>query len=706
MQRTCLPRTRSLILIAGLALSAATPLLAQDEATGDETLPVRRITLYRSGVGYFERAGQIQETAEVQLRFETDQINDILKSLVLLDLDGGRIDAVSYASKEPLERRLASFGVNISGNPSIPELLGQLRGAPISVTSVEGKVTGTILGVEERLVAPQGDYEPYRTPFLNVVTPNGLKSIRIAEITAFEILDTELSEELTKALAALAEYRADDTKTVDLRFSGEGSRRVVVGYVHETPVWKASYRLVLPEPGGESAKSPFMLQGWAIVENTTDQDWNNVQLGLVSGRPVSFVMDLYEPLYTYRPEVPVPTVPGVSPRAYAAGQNAVLGRRLQEAQQAGFGNRTTEKARRRMTSDMSENAMVPPGEAAAPYAGVTADEMVGYGAQAQAEGGLVGEVFKYELEAPVTIERQRSAMIPIINADLAGRRVSIFSLSDGSQHPMRGVEITNDSDLQLLPGPIAVFDGAAYAGDAQIGHIGAGDKRLLAYSVDLDVAVLTETEDASNLRKVRIVDGLLEQTWTRQNKVTYAFENKDQHSPRTMVVEQARLHGWDLVNPKKPAEQTQESYRFELDVPSGESNTLSVVQERTEMQSLAVLSFDLATAIAYHRDGKLSDKVLEVIREAARRQSEINTYERQIQEIDRQRQAIHEEQNRIRSNMNSVRDSSDLYARYVQKLDAQETQLETLLTQRDAAQQMMEQKRTELNDYLRGLDVE
>lgn len=704
MQRTCLSHTRSLILVAGLALSAAAPLLAQEDAAGDDTLPVRRITLYRSGVGYFERAGQVQESAEVQLRFDTDQINDILKSLVLLDLDGGRVDAVSYASKEPLERRLASFGVNIAGNPSIPDLLGQLRGEPISITSVEGTVTGTVLGVEERLVAPQGDYEPYRTPFLNVLTPNGLKSIRIAEITTFEILDPKLAGELTKALAALAEYRADDTKTVDLRFSGEGSRRVVVGYVHETPVWKTSYRLVMPEPGGEGGKSPFMIQGWAIVENTTDQDWNNVQLGLVSGRPISFVMDLYEPLYTYRPEVPVPTVPGVSPRAYAAGQNAALGERLEAAEQAGFAT-PMEKTRRRVNSEMQDSPARAPAPSAG-YAGVTADEMAGYAAQAQAEGGLVGEVFKYELEAPVTIERQRSAMIPIISSDLEGRRVSIFSLSDGSQHPMRGVEITNDSDLQLLPGPIAVFDGPAYAGDAQIGHIAAGDKRLLAYAVDLDVAVLTDSENASNLLKVRIVDGLLEQTWTRQNKVTYAFENKDRQLPRTMVVEQARLQGWELANPKKPAEQTQESYRFELEVPSGESKTLSVVQERTEMQTLAVLSFDLPTAIGYHRDGKLSKEVLDVIREVARRQSEINTLERQIQEIERQTQAIHEEQNRIRSNMNSVRDSSDLYARYVQKLNAQETQLETLLEQRDLAQQTLEQKRAELNDYLRGLDVD
>ncbi len=694
----------ALVLAVGLAVSAsAAPLLAQDAAAAaDQELPVRRITLYRSGVGYFERAGQVRDTAQVQLRFDTDQINDILKSLVLLDLDGGRIDAVSYASKEPLERRLASFDVNIADNPSIPALLGQLRGAPLSVTSLEGQVSGTILGVEERTVAPQGDAQPYRTPFLNLLTANGLKSIRIDEITAFEILDAELAGELTKALAALAEHRADDSKTVDLRFAGEGSRRVVVAYIHETPVWKTSYRLVLPEPEGDGARSPFMVQGWAIVENTTDQDWNDVQLGLVSGQPVSFVMDLYEPLYSFRPELPVPAIPGVFPRAYAAGQNVSLGQRLEESRQdrGRIAGKATDASGRRMMTAPAAPAVE------SGYAGFSLDEMAEHSVQAQAAGGLVGEVFRYQLDAPVTIERQRSAMIPILNANLTGRRVSIFSLADGAAHPMRGVEITNDSDLQLLPGPISVFDGAAYAGDAQIGHIPAGDKRLLAYAADLDVAVLTDVEDQSNLVKVRIVDGLIEQTWTRRNAVTYAFENKDQRSARQMIVEHARLHGWELVNPKKPAELTQNLYRFEVDIPAGETETLDVIHERTDRQSLAVVSFDLGTAVAYHKDGKLSQAVLDVIREVARQQAAINDVERQIQEIDRQTREIHDEQTRIRANMSSVRNASDLYARYVQKLDSQETQLEDLLELRRDKQQELEQKRAELNDYVRGLNVE
>ena len=252
-----------------------------------EALPVRKIMLYRSGVGYFERSGEVMGDSEVQLRFNTDQINDILKSMVLLDLNGGRIDSVSYGSKEPLAKRLASFGINIADNPGAGELLQRLRGTPVKISMPDGEFSGTIMNVEQRPTVYQnggangGGATVHNLPWINLVTKDGVKSFNLANSTGFQILDAALAEELNKALGALAEYRADRTKTVDLRFAGTGNRRVVVGYVHEMPVWKTSYRVVLPDVDASGAtKGQLNVQGWAIVENTTDQDWNGVQLSL------------------------------------------------------------------------------------------------------------------------------------------------------------------------------------------------------------------------------------------------------------------------------------------------------------------------------------------------------------------------------------------------------------------------------------------
>jgi hypothetical protein len=734
-------RSRLVALLVGAGLAAplalvSAPAMAQNErapaaargaekaAASDQDLPIRKITLYRSGVGYFERAGSVRGDAEIQLRFSTEQINDILKSMVVvLDPKSGRLEAVSYGSKEPLARRLASFGVDISKNPTVPELLNQLRGAPIKVVAAGDQITGTILGVEQRKVPPVKDQAAYDAPHLNLVTQTGMRSIAVSDISSFELLDKDLATELNKALSALAEYRADRSKTVNLRFSGASGNAlpVTVAYIHEMPVWKTSYRLILPDESAkkESGKpSTLNIRGWAIVENNTDHDWNDVKLSLVSGRPVSFQMDLYEPLYVFRPMIPVPTVPGVAPRAYAGGVDAELGKALVSA---GEEARASRRDAGRSRGGMAPGSPPAPAAAAeslafktagdkAGYAGLSAGDMADYAAAAQAQAGEVGEVFQYELEAPVTIERQRSAMIPILSAAVSGRRVSIFSLADRSEYPMRGVELKNDSSLQLLPGPIAVFDGnentTAYAGDAQIGHIGQGDKRLLAYAVDLDVKVLTSAENNVTVTHLKIVDGLFEQTIKTQSTTSYAMQNNDQKRARTVVIEQAKNQGWSLVKPEKPSEETQALYRFELPLASGKAGTLAVLQERTDAQRIGITDIDLPTILAYQKSGKVSDKVVEAVREIGKRQGVINQAERDIQELDRQIGEINKDQARIRGNMAGIAQSSQLYTRYMTKLTEQETQLDTLGERRIKGQESLDKLKNELVAYIRALNVE
>ncbi|MEC9374573.1 MAG: hypothetical protein VYC34_12050, partial [Planctomycetota bacterium] len=300
-------------LVAGVA-GLTMPLAAQ-AAEGDE-LALRRISLYRSGVGYFEHSGRVEGNARVSLVFDADHINDVLKSLVVLDLDGGQVSSVGYDTKAPLEKRLASFGLNIADNPSLAELFARLRGVEVRITTAEGPIKGTVLGVETRLAASGvNNAHMINQPCLNLLTESGIRAIPIANASTFEILDERTAEELREALAALASARAERTAEVDLEFMGTGSRRAVVAYTHETPVWKTTYRLVLPEETGGAPS----IQGWAIVENTTDQDWEDVRLSLAAGRPVSFVMDLHEPVYAPRAHVPVPLGIAVAPRLYESG---------------------------------------------------------------------------------------------------------------------------------------------------------------------------------------------------------------------------------------------------------------------------------------------------------------------------------------------------------------------------------------------------
>lgn len=718
-----------ILAVAGLPASTlAQPAPAAAKAAGaTESLPIRRITLYRSGVGSFDRRGLVDANATIQLKFDASQINDILKSMVVLDLSKGegRIDGISYSSKEPLSRKLASFGIDIADNPAAGELLNRLRGTSVRLTTGEGTVSGTILNVEKRptvFTASQGGSPAvFDLPWANLVTDSGVKSVNLTSVTGFEILDKELAAELNKALAALSEYRADRTKTVDIHLSGASSREIVVAYVQEAPVWKTSYRLVLPDmkPDDANLKAPadsFTIQGWAIVENTTDEDWRDVTLSLVAGRPVSFRMDLYEPLYVFRPEIPVPSIPGVAPRTFAGGDGAVL---MEMAEPAAPGAP--------VVSGRSAERGAPRDKAGAPgtaggkspfrennsafresYSSdsLIAADMASYGASAQSRAVESGEVFQFELEHPVTVERQRSAMLPIISAGITGRRVSIFNLADGSEHPMRGAEITNTSKMQLMPGPISVFDGGTYAGDSQIGHVPEGDNRLLAYSVDLETKVAVESSGDEAIRRVRIVNGLMEVTVLRRTTSTYKATNKDQKRTRTLIIEHNKINGWTLPEDLKPSEQTDNVYRFELAIEPGKQATKAVTLERVEASSWELASFNSVTLMSYAKSGKTSDKVVEAFREAGRRQGLINAANQRIADIDKQTQEISSEQSRIRENMKTIDRASDLYTRYMKKLTEQETTLETLSTDVKAARADLTQRQRELADYLSNLNVE
>jgi hypothetical protein len=727
--------TLTLLPATSLAQAQSQPVSQPAQfAPTTETLPIKRITLYRSGVGSFERRGLVDGDATVQLRFGADQINDILKSMVVLDLSGqGRVGGISYASKEPLARRLASFGVNIADEPALGTILGRLRGSKVAIDSDEGAITGTILGGETRPEASGNAQQPINVPYLNILTDGGIRSVNLTKARAVRLLDAGLREELDKALTALAEYRQDTTKTVDVSLAGGSGREVVIAYVQESPVWKTSYRLVLPdarpsdakpnEAGKEKPADTFTVQGWAIVENTTDEDWNDVTLSLVAGRPVSFRMDLYEPLYVYRPEIPVPTVPGVMPRAYEGGiadadgnaaELALAGNELgSEDYSGGFrmkAGRPGAGGARGTTGNQGVYGDIPePAAAMAPGAPpVSGSAMSEYGATSQARAVEAGEVFQFELQHPVTVARQRSAMLPILAAPIEGRRVSIFTPGDNTKHPMRGVELTNTTGSQLMPGPISVFDGGAYAGDAQINHVPLADKRLLAYTVDLDVVVTPEQKYEEDVRKIRIVRGLIESTTLRRNSTTYTIENKDQKRTRSVIIEHPRMPGFELVAPAggDKAERTDSAHRLEVELDAAKSGKLTTVQERTDATSIALTSMNLNTLMAYVKNGKASDAVLKAFQEAGRRQGLIIEATRRIEALENERRTITEDQTRVRSNMGSIDRASTLYANYMKKLTEQETRLDQIVKLIDEGQTNLAQTRSDLENFLANLNVE
>ena len=292
------------LVVAGLAAGVR----ADDSAD----LELSRIALFNSGVGYFEATSQVTGNATAELKFRTEQINDILKSLVVQDFGGGRIGVVSYAARDPIEKTLRSFGVDLTGKPTLGDLLNQLRGEPVEMTGPR-TLKGTIVGVEKEPVLSPDGKTLQTIERLTVLTDAGLQQVKLSEIQGIKLLNEKIDGELQKALATLATGHDADKKTVVVSFDGQGTRQVRAAYLLEAPIWKTSYRLVLADD-----QKPF-LQGWAIVENATESDWNNVRLSLISGRPISFRMDLYTPLYVPRPMEQLELYASLRPPEYEGG---------------------------------------------------------------------------------------------------------------------------------------------------------------------------------------------------------------------------------------------------------------------------------------------------------------------------------------------------------------------------------------------------
>lgn len=727
VRSSLLRNSLALALSAGTLATVTPPAFAQaaaNAAPAPVDLPIRKITLYRSGVASFERAGSVTGDGIASLRFRTEQVNDILKSLVVLDLSGGSIDGVNYASQEPLAKRLSSFGIDISDSPTLQQILSRLRGSRLTVQTADKTVTGTILGGETRPEAVGEATQLVNVPYVTLITEQGIVAVNLNTARGIKLEDEKLNAELMKALAAVAEYREDRTKTVDIRFSGVGTRNVQTTYVHEAPVWKTSYRLVLPDAKEDAKQDKPLMQGWAIVENTTDNDWNNVELSLVSGRPASFQMNLYDPIFTTRPMIAVPVPQTLVGQVYDDASETEFGRRVAEGQEE-----LAMRKASRLRPEAKPAAPMVAGRAGAGTAGQSSegmstdfmmfDSMTGsqpgslnmYAAAANiasaAAGVQTGEVFFFRLSRPVTIERQRSAMLPIVSQTIEGRRVSIIGANDVGPNPMRGVQMTNDTGLQLIAGPVSIFDGDSYAGDAQMGDTSKGDKRLLSYSVDQDVLFTRENAVAQQITRMRIVNGLLESSvvWRDTTKIT--IDNKDEDNDRTIIAEIPKVPGAELKDGAKPVETNATLYRFEVEVAPKSKTELSATQERIESSSAYLMNYSIDQLMYYRTSGtKLSDAVLNAFRKAQELQAAINTANQTVTELDTQRNEITRDQDRIRQNMSSIDRNSDYYNRLLKKLSDQETQVEQLDVQLRAARANAQKAEEALNSYLSTLNVE
>ncbi len=685
------------MLTVGIVISTTS---AQEEA-GVTGLELSNVSIFSSGVALFEHSGVVEGDVEVVLNFRTAQINDILKSLVVQDFDGGTVSVVNYASRDPISRTLKSFAVDITGDPSFGELLDQLRGEPVAIAAPR-QLSGTIVGVEAH--ERKDDGAVITEYYLTVLTPDGLETLNLHDLRGVVLQNDDVASELQKALATLAQGRDADRRSVRVKFEGDGPRRVRILYLHEAPIWKTSYRLVLDE------ESEAFLQGWATVDNTTEEDWNDVRLSLASGRPISFQMDLYTPLYVPRPVEQLERYASLRPPTYE-------GELFDRPEMPPLSSMAEDRAFPAVASETAESkrgvARVP-GRRSADERHFFGGGQGGFAAgsfvatQAAATGSQAGELFHYTLDNPVSVPRQRSAMLPILGETVTATKVSIFNTGTHPKHPLNGVELKNASDLNLVQGPITVFDGGSYAGDAKLPSLQPGEERLIAYALDLPVEVAIKNEQSSRRSSFRIDNGTLRWQVKLTQGQDYRIVNRDA-DPRTVIIETPDMSGWQLIEPQKPDSETRNTYRFKVAVAGDDEETLPLRFERTVFERLTLASANLETIeywISQRGTGGVSDDLRAALESVRERRLALARLERELAEVEQTLRDAMKQQERVRENLRVLPKDSDQHVRQLEQFDAYETQIENSRSRASELREQIEAAKQALEDYLQNLNVD
>lgn len=706
------------------AAPAAIP-AASIETAGVSTLPIRRVILYSNGVAYVERRGIVNGDAAVNLSFKQSQVDDVLKSMIVLDLGQGKIGAVSYNSSEPVSSRMSEIPFSVSATSGdgggISSVLSQLQGAKVVVTSSKGTATGSILTLERKQI--RTEKETQTTSVLVIAAENGeISSYDLNDVRSVKLLDEGTRKDVNEFANATASARRLDAKTITVTSQGTGQREMVVSYTIAAPIWKTTYRVVLDKEG-----KPFF-QGWAIIDNVSDENWQNIQLSLVSGSPISFIQPLQKPFYRYRPVVPMPQDLQLRPQIYEPeggvsadgkdGRNTsptvgstITTRQVTDLPLNGR-NPVALAGLQSNTANTSQYSALPNNNFSVSTAETTvSDALTGAnsGVTTAATGAEIGDLFEYKIEQPVTVNRERSALIPIIQTKMDGERVAVYNESVRQDRPYSGVLLKNTSNLTFESGSITVIDGDAYAGEALMERLKTKEQRLISFALDLGTNVRVRNGgDREPVKLIKAVDGVFQVHYFRNDQKTYEITNQVDR-PKVVYIEYPVRDGWELSeNTPKPDYTTQRYYRFRVELKGMENKKITVAVRQPLMDSYQLTSLTRVDLQLFITRGYINDATRAKLEKLIDLRSRIAEVERRSSGFDDEVEKIEADQKRLRENIESLSKTPDakaLIARYIAKAGEQETRLEEIDKERKTLGAESERLERELATEIKNFEI-
>jgi hypothetical protein len=751
---------------------SASPAAAASGTVND--LPVRKVVLYKNGVGYFEHAGTVNGNQRVAIDFTSSQLNDVLQSLTALDSRGGKVSAVDYNSTSPIEQQLSSLSLGLKDFPATLDVYHALRGQRVEVTGAGAPIAGRLVNIEFRKETDKNGVSSDDHYFLIVETDSGaLRTAEVSDALAVRMLDAGLEKEFASYLETIGSAQNQQGRHLTLEDRGEGERQLQVSYISEVPVWKSTYRIVFPRDSNSNAT----VQGWAVVDNTVGVDWDNVQLSLVAGAPQSFIQPLSQPLYTRRPTIPIATVAQYSPVTHEAAEMGAgeISGTVTDASGAAISGATvtataqgTNQATTRFSSGDGSFTIAPlsPGmytltvtengfqtyrqggitvsgqmasnvnvrlnvgsvsetvtvESSAQMAtsrsfvaGLAAKGVNGPGVGSGAGGGMgygggvyrasdaisEGDVstnafddfFEYALAQPVTIHKNESALVPILQRELPASHVTLWS--DQEPRPLRAIWLENKSKLTLDSGSFSIFENGEFAGEGLLDPIHPGEKRLLSYAVDQAVKVHPgAVDDTRTLRHIAVHNGIMVQTTSEVTENTYTMSNAADE-PRTVVVEHARRGDAELISDTKPEETTATAYRFKVAVDAHQTAELHV-KERANLSETVEIGPQIESDSEFLVTvSKYSPALEEKLRPAMDAEAALAAINAKLDENTEKQKTLAADETRDRENLTALK-GNDAAKRFVDELNQAEDGLQAarkeqadLEKQRDAAQEKL-----------------
>ena len=635
-------------------------------------LPITRIVLYKHGIGYFEREGSVSGDDTLSLTFKQREVSDVLKSLTVLDLDGGTITSVSYDSTKPIEQLLADVALNIPDSGSLVSLLPQIKGARISLhTGVSEPVEGALLGIDT--AERSGTDGVLKVVLVSVLTDQGsVQSFDLHSLAHLQILDEALRNDLEFYLRTQLSATRKDSRTFIFFAQGEDDRRIRMSYILEAPVWKATYRILLNEDD-----KPPLIQGWAVVDNTSDEDWDDVQLSLIAGLPVSFVHDLYTPRYIRRPEVRVKDTTGVLPPEVEEGiRQDEMSDELKKS-----------IAIKRLGKEIEEKGtLFGPSFASKPSstfdAAAKMSETIERSTPSQTRERVIGDLLEYEIKHPVSIGRNHSALVPIVLRDFEGKPVLLHNSTNRRENPMSAVLFKNTTGLTLEGGPVTVLQSGSYVGEAMLDTMKPNDERIIPYAVELSVSVLDNVDSYSDdVYHVIIKDGRLKASHRSVQQTTYTFKNKADKNYQVYLEHPRAGEQWHLFDTPQSVEVTENYWRFKFELQAKKTQAF-VVKQRSTRGVVYHLSDEYGNQLAHWiNQTYLDDSVKQVLEQAMEHRKHGSRLGEQIQQLEQERKNIFQSQQRIRDNLQSLGDrdgEKELRGRYVRSLQTHEDRLEEI----------------------------